>query len=139
MKLWVIRVAYILGIILDGLCAIEMFTGAIMGDGSPFLGLAYSLLGGDQIYQYVMIIAATFMLGWTVLLAWGLFKPIERRGVLLITWIPVIVGLGIAHFLGYSFGLLTLSDLIIRATINGMLNIVFLISYFLATSWKKIK
>ena len=48
---------YILGIILDGLCAIEMNTGAFMKDQSPFIGLAYSILGGGPIYQYVMFIA----------------------------------------------------------------------------------
>ena len=136
-KLWIIKGMYILGIVLDGFCAIEMFTGAIMKDQSPFLGFAYSILGGGPIYQYVMFIAASFMLGWTLLLVWGLFKPIERKEVLLITWLPVVIGLGISHFIAYSYGIYIVSDLVIRATINGFLNIGLVVSYILARSLKK--
>ena len=77
------------------------------------------------------------MFGWTMILVWGLFKPIERKETLLITWFPVVVGLGIAHFIAYSYGLYSLSDLIIRASINGFLNIGLLVSYFFARSLKK--
>jgi hypothetical protein len=136
-KLWIVKGVYILGVILDGLCAIEMLTGAILGDQSPFLGLVYSILGGSLAYQYAMFIAGIFMLGWTFILLWGLFKPIDRRGTLLITWIPVVVGLGITHILAYSYGLYDLTDLIIRACINGILNIVFPMSYILAKNVAK--
>jgi len=36
-------------------------------------------------YQLAMYVGAMFMAGWAVLLAWGARKPIERRGLLLIT------------------------------------------------------
>jgi hypothetical protein len=33
------------------------------------------------------------MFGWTLLLVWGNKKPMERRGILLLTIFPVITGL----------------------------------------------
>jgi len=37
--------------------------------------------------------AAELMWGWTLLLLWAVRKPVERRGVLLLTVFPVVVGL----------------------------------------------
>ena len=42
-------------------------------------------IGVGQDYQLAMYVAAMFMAGWTVLLAWGALRPIERRELLLIT------------------------------------------------------
>ena len=137
-KLIFIKIFFIIGTILDGLCAIEMLMGAILGDQSPFLGMAYSISGGIS-YQYAMFIAGIFMLGWTVLLFWGVFKPIERKEILIITWIPVVVGLGVSHFIAYSLGLYTLTDLIIRGIINGFLNFGLAISYIFAWNLAKKK
>lgn len=54
-------------------------------------------------YSVPTVTAAALMWGWTVLLAWAAFKPLERHGVLAITIFPVLTSL-----LGYRlFGLLT--------------------------------
>ncbi len=137
-KLISIKIMYIVGIILDGLCAIEMITGAIMGDQSPFFGLAYSI-PGDTSYQYAMFIAGIFMFGWTLLLLWAVFKPLERKELLIITWIPVVVGLGATHFIAYSLGLYTKTDLIIRGIINGILNVGLVVNYLFAWNLSKNK
>lgn len=44
-------------------------------------------------FSYGMVYGAPLMLGWTVLLLWGALSPVERRDILLITIVPVIVGL----------------------------------------------
>ena len=137
-KLLFVKIMFIVGIILDGLCAVEMLTGAIMGDNSPFLGMAYSI-SGDTSYQYAMFIAGIFMLGWTALLFWGVFKPLERKEILIITWIPVVIGLGVTHFIAYFLGLYTISDIIIRGIINGILNIGLVVSYIFAWNLAKKK
>lgn len=41
-------------------------------------------IGTGSDYQLAMYIGAMFMAGWTVLLAWGAIKTIERRDLLLI-------------------------------------------------------
>ena len=43
-------------------------------------------------FTYAMRTGAPLMAGWTILLMWADRKPLERRGVLLITLIPVVAG-----------------------------------------------
>ena len=43
--------------------------------------------------RFPAYVAASLMAGWTALLAWGAVSPIERRGLLLITACPAMVGL----------------------------------------------
>jgi hypothetical protein len=42
---------------------------------------------------YAMRTGAALMLGWTLLLVWAALRPVERRGVVLLTVLPVILGL----------------------------------------------
>ena len=42
---------------------------------------------------YGMRYGAPLMVGWTVLLLWGLADPFPRRDLLLITVVPVVLGL----------------------------------------------
>ncbi len=44
-------------------------------------------------YRYAMLIAATLMLGYIDLLVWADRKPVERKGVLLLTIFAVLAGL----------------------------------------------
>lgn len=48
---------------------------------------------------YTMRIAASLMAGWTILLIWGFISPIQRRDVLLITILPVVIGIIVSTFL----------------------------------------
>jgi len=49
-------------------------------------------------------IAASLMAGWTILLAWAAQNPVQRRGVMLFTAIPVITGLFSVSMIGNIFG-----------------------------------
>jgi hypothetical protein len=46
-------------------------------------------------------LAVALMAGWTVLLLWAARHPAERRGVLLLTVVPVIAGLALAVLYGW--------------------------------------
>ncbi len=54
--------------------------------------------------RLTMMIAGVLMTGWTVLLLWGVRKPIERKGVILITAFPVVFGMCIVSVIGYISG-----------------------------------
>ncbi len=64
-----------------------MFAQAILARPSP---LTHYL--PETPYRYAMALAGSLMLGWTILLLWANLRPVERRGVLLITNV-VILGL----------------------------------------------
>jgi hypothetical protein len=75
-KITWLRISYWSGAIADGIIAIRTLVPEIMGE-----------------FRYAMGIAATVIVGWTCLLIWADRKPVERKGVLLLTIFPVISGL----------------------------------------------
>ncbi len=74
------------------------------------------------------------MLGWTVLLLWADRKPVERKGVLLITVLPVIAGLVLNEVLAVTSGYMHLAALAPVWCLQALLTALFLASYFLAPS-----
>ena len=123
-----LRICYWWGIIADTLLSIEMFTSAFIGALSPFKGLGMTIQGGPE-YQYAISIAATFMIGWSILLFWADRKPIERKEILLLL-VPVIIGLRISVLWGYNMGVIRIETLIFD-TITSFLYLTFiLISYY---------
>jgi hypothetical protein len=52
-----------------------------------------------------MYVGASLMAGWTALLVWADRKPVERRGVILLTVIPILVGMIGSSFYAAASGL----------------------------------
>ena len=77
-KLRWLKASFLAGAIADGLIGILILIPSRMGETE---------------YRYPMGLAASLMFGWTLLLLWGYRKPAERKGLLVITIFPVIVGL----------------------------------------------
>jgi len=78
----ILKKMFILGAVIDGAIAGSWFLIAA-GWEIPNILNGYTGTGPD--YRLAMYVAAMFMAGWAVLLAWGALKPVERRGLLLIT------------------------------------------------------
>jgi len=64
---------------------------------------------GEIEYRHSMGLAASLMLGWTFLLIWADQKPVERKGILLLTIFPVISGLLSAGIFGVVMELIPFS------------------------------
>ena len=79
---------YGLGALVDGLAVVPML---LPGLGGVLYGVDVSAFGPE--YRFAMSMGAALMAGWTGLLVWGALAPIERRGVLLLTAVPVVTGL----------------------------------------------
>jgi len=77
----ILRKMFILGAVIDGAIAVSWFLIAA-GWEIPNILNGYTGTGPDC--RLAMYVAAMFMACWTVLLAWGTLKPVERRGLLLI-------------------------------------------------------
>lgn len=77
------------------------------------------------------------MAGWTVLLIWADRKPLERKGVLLITVFPVITGIMLAGIYGVLVEMIELKSLIPTFTLQISLITFFLFSYFYTRSVEK--
>ncbi len=104
-----LKLMFILGAVVDGAIAVSWF---LIASGLRIPNILNGFVGTGSDYQLAMYIGAMFMAGWTVLLAWGAIKPIERRGLLLITsvflFLSVIVELMLFRDMlggaGFMFG-----------------------------------
>jgi hypothetical protein len=84
-------------------------------------------------YRFAMGMGASLMLGWTVLLLWAARRPIERRGVLLLTVVPVILGLVVNEVAGVVDGFLPIGPLAPVFVLQLGLSALFLFSYAMAS------
>jgi hypothetical protein len=73
---------------------------------------------------------AALMFGWTVLLLWANVKPLERRGVLIITVFPVITGLALTTLYGLIADYIPLGSAVSIWVFQAALVSLFLFSYF---------
>ena len=85
-----LRTAFIAGAVVDAGAAIGMAFPDRFGASLRYHP-SFDLSRAE--FRYGMRYGAPLMVGWTVLLIWACFDPIARRDVLLITIVPVVVGL----------------------------------------------
>jgi hypothetical protein len=107
LKMKLLKIAFWAGAITDALAAVVMLLPQmrtyIFGSG-PF--------EITPEYRYALGLGAALMLGWTTLLIWGSFKPMERKGLLIITVFPVIMGIVVAQIYAVISGYIPLNKVI---------------------------
>jgi hypothetical protein len=113
-----IRFTYWYGALLDFLVFLDMLISLIFE-----YSVSMPNISTDLSYKYQTGTGAFLMLGWTILLIWADHKPIKRKDVLLLTAIPVVLGIMIINILYTYFWFLSVITLI-----------MFIIAYFLARS-----
>jgi len=85
---------------------------------------------GEVEYRLPMGLAASLVLGWTVLLIWADQKPVERKGILLLTIFPVISGLIVANLYAVGLGLFPVEKIIPSSILGVSLIVLMGFSYF---------
>ena len=115
-----LRVSYWVGAIFDALVIIPMLLPKVAGFA---FGIPNFNPGND--YRYAMSIAASLMLGWVFLLVWADRRPVERRGVLLLTVFPVLAGLIISGALAVTSDLIPIEEMLPTWIIQGTLVLLF--------------
>ena len=112
-----------MGAIADGVVALAMFAEAILARPSPLTHYV-----PETPYRYAIGLAASLILGWTVLLLWANRKPVERRGVLLITNV-VVLGLMGSGLFALSAGYMPIAAGLPVLVFQGLLIVLFTSSY----------
>lgn len=87
-QLLFLKLSFIIGSIADFIVGVNWFFISI-GYNIPNLISSYTGTGED--YRFAMYIGTMFMFGWTTILFWGYFKPLERRGLLIITSVLLLI------------------------------------------------
>ena len=123
---WV-RISYWVGAVVDAVAAVQMLHPPLFAFG---MGFQEFHPGAD--YRYAMGMGASLMLGWTALLLWADRRPLERRGVLPLTVLPVIAGLAANQARGVLVGFLPLAAVLPIWVLQVGLSALFLWSYWRA-------
>jgi hypothetical protein len=88
--LQLLRAAFIVGAVVDAGAFVGMLLPARFGAGLRYLA---PFDPRSVEFAYGMRYGAPLMAGWTALLLWGLGDPFARRDLLIITVVPVVIGL----------------------------------------------
>jgi hypothetical protein len=126
-KILFLRISYWAGAILDGIAFFIMMF--------PFL---FALNGGltnfnpGVEYRYAMGMGVPLMLGWTILLLWADRKPMERKGILLITLL-VVLGEVATEIFGVMTGFIAVSAMLLTWVIQFIVGVLFVFSYWNAS------
>jgi hypothetical protein len=120
-----LRLMFIIGAAVDGAIAVTWF---LIASGSRIPNILNGYTGTGSDYQLAMYVAAMFMAGWTVLLAWGAINPVDRRDLLLITSLFLILSVIVEMiFFGDTLGG---TGFILGATKRVLLSVVATVVYF---------
>ena len=117
-----LRISYIAGAVADGLTGILMLIPSRMGETE---------------FRYPMGLGAALMFGWTALLLWGNIKPLERKGILLLTIFPVITGLVVSGIWAAASGFFPVEKIIPSLILALALIFLMGFSYLKARSAEK--
>lgn len=134
----IIKIAYIVGIILDALLGFDMFLYTFLGN-SIYLQ-SQNIPISNSSTQPVMMLGTALMIGWTILLLWGLQKPIERKGTLIITAFPVVFLYIVYDIIQYIINISTInaSSIFIILIVRCCLISLFIMAYIFANQIKDI-
>jgi len=110
-----LRVSYWVGAIADGLVTLRML---------------FPKIANGMEHRYALGVGASLMLGWTILLIWADKRPLERKGVILLTAFPVVTGLLLAEIYAVISGLTSFERMLPTGIFLMGLIILFSFSYF---------
>ena len=122
-----LRISYWVGAIADFINAVAMVYPPLM---ARMLILDQTPTSLDA--RLALFMGASLMFGWTVLLIWADRKPVERKGILLITIFPVIVGLAITTLCGFLRDYIPLKGAIPIWIFQILLTMLFICAYLCA-------
>jgi hypothetical protein len=126
-KLIFIKICFYIGAVIDFIAMLPLL----------FPGLAVIMFGLNphvfsEEYLYVSRIGASLMAGWTILLVWGSLKPVERKGLLLITVCPVLAGLIVSSILVVASGFIKLQFILPLWILYAVIVPMYIAAYMIA-------
>ena len=113
-----LRASYVAGAVADGLAGFLMLLPGRMGETE---------------FRYPMGLGASLMFGWTALLLWAYKRPMERKGVLVLTIFPVISGLVATGIWAAAAGHFPVQKIVPSSILGTALIILMGFSYWKAT------
>jgi len=120
-----LKLSFIIGTFADFIVASNWF---LISQGYPSASIISGFQSSGPAYEFTMFLCSLFMFGWTSILFWGYFKPIERRDLLVITSGMLLISIIFELLLFYD--LLMSKGFIIGIVLRLVLISKFCFSYF---------
>jgi hypothetical protein len=130
-QILLIRTSYWLGAIIDATVAIQLLLHSFWASFDQLTTYTPSTA-----FNFALGIASALMFGWTFLLIWADRKPVERKGVLLLTTFPVIFGLAVNNVLAMASGLRPFQSTLLELLLQTGIGCLFIFSYLNAKRTK---
>jgi hypothetical protein len=124
-KILLLRISFWIGAIIDALAAIQLLIPSLWASS---YGLTIDTANGTL--NLALVTAAALMLGWTGLLIWADRKPIERKGILLLTAFPVVFGMAANNVYAATSGLTTIQSVLPFLALQCIIGSLFVFGYF---------
>jgi hypothetical protein len=120
-----LKLSFAIGTIADFIVGINWL---LISLGYNISNVISSYKGAGTDYRFAMYIGTMFMFGWTALLFWGYLKPLERRGLLIITSVLLVISIliEVLFYRDLLAGIGFISGIIMRLLLIGK----FTFSYF---------
>jgi hypothetical protein len=122
-----LRICFFVGAITDGLAVLPMVFPSI---GSKLFGTNSSRFSAE--YRFAMGIGASLMAGWTLLLIWGSIEPISRRDILIITLVPVVIGIVVSTVIAVRKHIFVLKKVLPLWIHLSLVSVLYVVSYALS-------
>jgi hypothetical protein len=120
--LW-LRISYWSGALLDFLAGLIMLFPALFAINNQL-----SSFHPSSDFRYAMGMGAPLMLAWSILLLWADRKPLERKGLLPITFL-VVLGEVVNEIIAARTGFISVGALAPAWIVQAVLSALFIFSY----------
>lgn len=127
-----IRICCWAGALTDLGAAVQMLSPRVFAFAYRPAGFA---AGAD--FRFAMGMGASLMIGWTVLLLWAARRPLERKGILPLTVVPVIVGLAANQGIAVARGFMPLGAVVPVWVLQLVLSAAFIGVYLHARALER--
>ena len=125
-----LRAAFLTGAIADAVIAIEWY---LISLGLADLPVHPSFFIGDgEDFRYILSVGALFMAGWAFLLYWGSRRPVERRGILLITAVMLFIAI-LSDYIIFAH-MFSVQQMLLGTSVK-----LFLVALFAGSYWHSKK
>ena len=131
-KVLMLRASYWIGAILDAIYAFNMSLVWLIDGYSGFDPMRLIRFTEGLESRYAWGMACVLMASWTILLIWADRKPVERKGVVMLTALPLVAGLLIDTLFATIMNLVPWVDMLPLQLSYIFLILLFIFSYLLA-------
>lgn len=125
---FLLRLAFLLGAAADAAAIVPMVS-------NQSANALWGFAAFPDPYGFAMAMGASLMAGWTLLLIWAFFKPLERRMVAPMT-VLVVIGLVVAEIIAIRNGVLPFGKAIVSLILQAL--IIVLYSFAFTVSSRKM-